>query len=86
MIESHILEFGKKFTFIEFCENYKAITSRTFKLFMDPENPEKKTATIVQFGHLLNHMIPQSVEWKWQIDEKGRDGWFAYAIQDIESG
>ena len=41
---------------------------------------------LVPFGDLINHRNPPDLEWRLEPDERGRQGWFARAIQNVEKG
>ena len=86
LISKNAPEFSSKFSLTDFVEMYRGVTTRTFTLTMDSKNLDEKTTTLVPFGHILNHKMPPSVDWRWFIDEKGRAGWFARAKRDIKKG
>ena len=69
-------EFRSKFTLREFLDTSRAVKSRVFGEEM----------RMVPFGDLINHRNPPDLEWTMEADERGRQGWFARAIQNVEKG
>ncbi len=48
---------------------------------------EKETvSSLVPFAHFLNHEMPPSLDYRWFIDDKNREGWFGRAKRDIKKG
>ena len=87
LISKAVPDFMFQFTLAEFIEMYRGVTTRTFALNMNSDTFEvEHTTSLVPFGHILNHKMPPSVEWKWFVDENERAGWFARAKREIKKG